>query len=33
MSPAETTAHEMFGNIDAQRGFLGVEPLAARQSR
>jgi branched-chain amino acid transport system ATP-binding protein len=30
---AETTAHELAGNIDAQRRFLGVEPLAARKSR
>jgi branched-chain amino acid transport system ATP-binding protein len=29
---AETTAKELIGNIDAQRRFLGVEPLAARRS-
>jgi branched-chain amino acid transport system ATP-binding protein len=29
---AETTAKELDGNIDAQRRFLGVEPLAARRS-
>jgi len=29
---AETTAQELIGNIDAQRRFLGVEPLAARRS-
>jgi branched-chain amino acid transport system ATP-binding protein len=28
---AETTAKELIGNIDAQRRFLGVEPLAARR--
>jgi branched-chain amino acid transport system ATP-binding protein len=27
----ETTANELIGNIDAQRRFLGVEPLAARR--
>ena len=26
------TSQELIGNIDAQRRFLGVEPLAARQS-
>ena len=29
---AETTAKELDGNIDAQRRFLGVEPLAPRRS-
>src|SRR5260370_650242 len=29
---AETTAQELIGNIDAQRRFLGVEPLATRRS-
>ncbi len=29
---AETTAKELIDNIDAQRRFLGVEPLAARRS-
>jgi len=29
---AETTAKELIGNIDAQRRFLGVEPLAAQRT-
>ncbi len=29
---AETTATELIGNIDAQRRFLGVEPLAAQRT-